>query len=81
MSIAPQNEAPIQIPPTTAAIPMVVELARTRSIACCSVSCSMFGKRRWMSSTTLCSMFALLTTWPKMKRTSRANGKTASIRL
>ena len=81
MSIAPQNEAPIQIPPTAAAMPMVVELARTRSIASCSVPCSVFGKSRWMSAITLCSMSLLFTTWPKMKSTSSANGKTASIRL
>ena len=81
MSIAPQKEAPIQIPPTTAAMPIVVELARTRSIASCRVPCSMFGKSRWMSRITLCSTFGLFTTCPKMKRTSRANGKTASIRL
>ena len=81
VSIAPQKEAPIQRPPTTAATPIVVELSRTRSIAFSSASCSMFGKSRWMSTITLSSISGLSTIWPKMNRTSSANGKIASIRL
>ena len=45
------------------------------------VSVSMFGNRRWMSRTTLCSISVLSTICPKANRTSSANGKIASIRL
>ena len=81
VSIAPQNEAPIQSEPTKAAIPIVVELSSIRLRTSVSVCCSAFGKRRCRSSSTLLSTPPIFSTWPKMKSTSRANGKTASIRL
>ena len=56
VSTAPQNEAPIQSPPTAAAMPIVVELSRTRSIAVCSEPWPTLGKRRWRSLITLSSM-------------------------
>ena len=44
VSIAPQKEAPIQIPPTAATIPIVVELERTRSIVSISESAADVGE-------------------------------------
>ena len=81
VSIAPQNEAPIQIEPSSAAIPIVVVLSWIRLRASVSVVCSVFGNNRWRSSSTLASTPPIFSTWPKKKRTRRAKGKTASIRL
>jgi hypothetical protein len=79
--MAPQKEAPIQRPPTTAATPIVVELSRILSIAFWRLPCSKFGKRRWMSMITLSSISGLSTSWPNTNSTSSAKGNTASIRL
>ena len=46
VSIAPQNEAPIQSEPTKAAIPIVVELSSIRLRTSVSVCCSTLGKSR-----------------------------------
>ena len=81
VSIAPQNEAPIQIAPTAATIPIVVELARMRSSARPSSSCSAAGNRLCRSLITLSWMSEFSNTCPKTNRTSRANGKTARARL
>ncbi len=81
VSIAPQKEAPIQSEPKKAAIPIVVEFSWIRSSASLSVCCSTLGKSRCRSLSTLVSTPPIFSTWPKTKRTSRAKGKTASIRL
>ena len=81
MSIAPQNEAPIQSPATIATIPISVELSWIRVSASCSVSCSVSGKSFCRSVSTVASMSALCRILPKTNRTSSANGKTESIRL
>ena len=81
VSIAPQKEAPIQSEPTKAAIPIVVELFWMRLRTSVRVCCSTLGKSRSRSLTTLVSTPLIFSTWPKTKRTSRAKGKTASIRL
>ena len=81
VSIAPQNEAPIQIAPNAATTPIVVELLRIRSTTLVSELCSAAGKTLCRSRITLSRISALSITWPKMKRTSRANGNSASARL
>ena len=81
VSIAPQNEAPIQSEPKKARIPIVVELSSIRLRMSVSWVCSVLGKSRCRSSSTLASTPSIFSTWPKMKRTISANGKTASIRL
>ena len=81
VSIAPQKEAPIQSEPMKAAIPIVVEFSSIRLSTSASVCCSTLGKSRWRSSSTLASTPSIFSTWPPTKRTSRAKGKTASIRL
>ncbi len=81
VSIAPQKEAPIHSEPTKAAIPIVVELSSIRASTSVSVCCSVLGKSRCRSSSTPASTPPTFSTWPKTKSTSRAKGKTASIRL
>ena len=81
VSIAPQNEAPIQIAPIAATTPIVVELSRIRSTTLVSEFCSTAGKRRWRSRRTLASTSGFWITWPKMNRTSSANGNSARARL
>ena len=81
MSIAPQKEAPIQIEPTKAAIPIVAELSWMRARTSLRVPDSVFGKSRWRSFRTLVSTPWIFSTWPPMKSTSRVNGKTANMRL
>ena len=82
MSIAPQKEAPIQIPPTTAAIPIVVELDadpvdRVHQLALLDVREEPLD----VEDHAALDVSGLLTTWPKTNRTRSANGKIASIRL
>jgi hypothetical protein len=81
VSIAPQNEAPIQIAASAAMIPIVAELSRILSRAFSSVSCSAFGNSSWRSSRIPVSTPSIRSTWPSTKSTSSANGKTASSRL
>ena len=81
VSIAPQKEAPIQSEPKKAAIPIVVALSWIRLRTSVSVCCSTLGKSRCRSFSTPSSTPPIRSTWPKTKRTSRAKGKTASIRL
>ena len=81
VSIAPQNEVPIQIAPIAAATPIVVELSRIRSSVFLSVSSSTAGNSRWRSASTLSSTLVLWSTCPKMNRTRSANGNSARNRL
>ena len=81
VSIAPQNDAPIQIAPTAATTPIVVELSRIRSTTVAREFCSAAGKMLCRSRSTLASTSGFLITCPKMNRTSSANGKRASAKL
>jgi len=81
VSIAPQKEVPIQSAPIAAATPSVVELSRMWWSALSSVFVSTAGNRRWRSFRTLASTSELWRIRPKMKRTSSANGNSASTRL
>ncbi len=81
VSIAPQNEAPIQIAPTAATTPIVVELSRIRSTTLASELCSAAGKMLCRSRRTLASTSGFWITWPKMNSTNSANGNSASARL
>ena len=81
VSIAPQNEAPIQIAPIAATTPIVVELSRIRSTMLVSELCSAAGKMLCRSRSTLASTSGFSITWPKMNRTRSANGNSASARL
>ena len=81
VSIAPQNEAPIQIAPTAATTPIVVELSRIRSTMAPIELCSAAGNRLSRSRSTDASTSGFWITWPKMNRTRSANGNSASARL
>jgi hypothetical protein len=81
VSIAPQNEAPIQIAPMAAITPIVAELSRIRSTTLVSESCSAAGKMLCRSRITLASISGFSITRPKMNSSSRAKGKSASARL
>ena len=81
VSIAPQNEAPIQIAPSAATTPIVVELSRIRSRTPFSESLSAAGKIPWRSRRTLSRTLSFSITWPKTNRIRSTNGKSASARL
>ena len=81
VSMAPQNEVPIQIAPIAAARPIVVELSRMSRSVFLRVSSSTAGNRPWRSLITLSSTLVLWITRPKMNRTRSANGNSARNRL
>ncbi len=59
VSIAPQNEVPIQIAPKIASTPIVVELSRMLASVFSSVSLLAAGKSRSRSVMTLSSIVGL----------------------
>jgi hypothetical protein len=81
VSMAPQNEAPIQIAPNAAAMPIVVELSRMRWTARATSSPSTAGKIPWRSVMTVASTSPDSRTLPKTNRIRSANGNSASARL
>ena len=81
VSSAPQNEAPIQIEVTSAAMPMLVEEASTWCSALATVCSAAPGKILRRSRITLCSSALLFTIWPAMNSDRSASGRIESSRL